>query len=68
MNCFTSILYCNWETEAQKGIGLGLRCPAAVGLKNNTIRIDSVFLLMLLQGTKLYQGENECFISSQREH
>lgn len=59
MHSFTYIPFCKWETEAQKGIGLGLRCPSIVGLKNNAIRIDKGFPLMLLQGTKLYQRGDE---------
>lgn len=43
MHCFTSMLFCKWKTEAWKGIGLGLRCPAITGLKNNAIRIDNDF-------------------------
>lgn len=58
MHCFTSILFHKWETGAQKGIGPGLRCSTVVGLKNNTIRIDQGFLLMLLWCCSIKEGMN----------
>lgn len=39
MCCFTYILFCEWRTEVQKGIGLSLRYPAVSRQKNNAIRI-----------------------------